>query len=89
MEKFRSITIIFLLAVCVLTSSAQGKSASALLQEGLYAEEIEGDMDKAISIYEQVIEKKSAQDSHKAQALYRLGMCYLKTQNQQRAKAMF
>ncbi|MHC4396410.1 MAG: LamG-like jellyroll fold domain-containing protein [Planctomycetota bacterium] len=89
MEKFRNITIIFLLAVCVLTSSAQGKSASALLQEGLYAEEIEGDMDKAISIYEQVIEKKTARDSHKAQALYRLGMCYLKTQNQQRAKAMF
>lgn len=57
MEKLRNITIIFLLAVSLLSSATQAKSPSLLLQEGLYAEEIEGDLDAAIQIYEQIITK--------------------------------
>jgi len=88
MERFKSITIIVLLASGLFNSAALGKSASALLQEGLYAEEIEGDLDKAIEIYEKVVEK-SKTDRLSAQAMYRLGMCYLKRKDEQRAKAWF
>ncbi len=99
MEKFRSITIIFLLALgvlalvglqfCLAGQSSKAKPASVLLQEALYAEEIEGDIDAAIRIYEQIINDKSAQRSHVAQAMYREGMCYLKQQKDPQAQEMF
>ncbi|MFH1884478.1 MAG: tetratricopeptide repeat protein, partial [Planctomycetota bacterium] len=89
MERLKNITIIFLLAVGLLSSVALAKPASVLLQEGLYAEQIDGDLDAAIRIYEQVIADTSAQRSHIAQAMYRQGMCYLKKQNEQQAKEVF
>ncbi len=89
MEKWKSITIIFLLAVVGLGTVTFAKSSGTLLQEGLYAEEVDGDIDAAIKIYERLIAESSAQRSHIAQGMYRLGMCYLKKQNEQRAKEVF
>ena len=92
MGKFRdiaSIVVICLLAVVLLASSAQARPASVLLQEGLYAEEIEGDLDAAIRIYEQIAADKSAGARYAAQAMYRLGLCYQKKQDYQQAKATF
>ena len=78
MEKLKNITIIFLLAVGLLTSVGQAKSPSLLLQEGLYAEQTEGDLDKAIEIYGQVIAEAGPSQRAAAKATYQLGMCYLK-----------
>ncbi|MCP4612856.1 MAG: tetratricopeptide repeat protein [Planctomycetes bacterium] len=89
MVKWKSIKIVFLLAVVALGSITFAKSAGALLQEGLYAEEVDGDIDAAIKIYEKLIAEGSAQRSHVAQGMYRLGMCYLKKQDEQRAKEIF
>jgi len=89
MEWLKHITIIFLVAVVLPASAAPAKEASVLLQEGLYAEEVDGDLDAAITIYEKIIRDKSAQRSHVAQALYRQGMCYLKKQREQQAKLVF
>ena len=89
MERFKSIKIILFLAVVLITSAALAKSASVLLQEGLYAEEVDGDLDAAIKIYAQVIKDGSGQRSHIAQAMYRQGMCYLKKQQEQQAKLVF
>lgn len=88
MERYKSIKII-LLVVALIASAALAKSASELLQEGLYAEEVDGDLDAAIRIYAQVIEDSSAQRSHVAQAMYRQGMCYMKKQQEQQAKLVF
>jgi len=89
MEKLKSITVIFSLAVGLFTSAALAKPASVLLQEGLYAEEIEGDLDAAIEIYEQIIADESADESAAAQATYRIGMCYLKKGDQIKAAEQF
>ena len=89
MERLKSITIIFLLAVGALGTVTFAKSSSTLLQEGLYAEEVDGDLNAAIEIYEKIIADSSAQRSHIAQAMYRQGMCYLKKQNEQQAKIVF
>ncbi|HUW17709.1 MAG TPA: LamG-like jellyroll fold domain-containing protein [Sedimentisphaerales bacterium] len=78
-----------LLAVTLFTSVAEAKPATVLLQEGLYAEEIDGDLDAAMKIYEEIIGDKSAQNSCVAKAMYRLGMCHIKRQNEQQAKAVF
>jgi hypothetical protein len=89
MERFKSIKIILFLVVALIASAALAKSASVLLQEGLYAEEVDGDLDAAIRIYAQIIKDGSAQRSHVAQALYRQGMCYMKKQQEQQAKLAF
>jgi len=89
MERYKSIKIILLLVVALIAPAALAKSASELLQEGLYAEEVDGDLDAAIRIYAQVIEDSSAQRSHVAQAMYRQGMCYMKKQQEQQAKLVF
>jgi len=89
MEKFKSVTIILFVAVVLIASAALAKSASVLLQEGLYAEEVDGDLDAAIKIYAQIIKDGSAQRSHVAQALYHQGMCYMKKQQEPQARLAF
>ena len=89
MARLKKITIIVLLVGVPLSLAALAKQASSLLQEGLYAEEVEGNLDSAIKIYEQIINDSSAQRSHVAQAMYRQGMCYLKKQQEQQAKSVF
>ncbi len=99
MERLKNITIFFLLAagllssvappVCFAGRSSGAKSSGVLLQEGLYAEQVDGDLDAAIRIYGQIIKDSSAQRSHIAQAMYRQGMCYLKKQDEQQAKDVF
>jgi len=62
-------------------------STSELLQQGLYAEEVEGNLDAAIQNYGQVINNRAAQKNQIAQALYRQGMCYLKKKDEAAARA--
>ncbi|MBN1506234.1 MAG: tetratricopeptide repeat protein [Sedimentisphaerales bacterium] len=69
--------------------AAFAKSAAELLREGLYAEEVEGNLDAAIGIYQQVILDSSAPRNLVAQALYRQGSCYLKKSNEPKARAAF
>ena len=66
-----------------------GGSASVLLQEGLYAEEIEGDLDGAIKIYEQVLAEAKDIEQAAAQATYRIGMCFLKKGDKAKAAEHF
>jgi len=89
MKRLKSIIFILLLAIGLFSTVALAKSAGVMLQEGLYAEEIEGDLDAAIKIYQQIIADPSANRSHVAQALYRQGMCYMKKKDEQQAKAVF
>lgn len=89
MERLKSITIIFLLAIGLLASAAPAKPASVLLQEGLYAEEIEGDLDAAIKIYEQVVVEAKKVQRTAAHATYRIGMCYLKKGQKDKAAEYF
>ena len=89
MARLKVITIIFALVAALLIVGAAAKQASGLLQEGLYAEEVEGNLDAAIAIYGRIISDSSAGRSDVAQALYRQGMCYLKKQQEQQAKIVF
>jgi hypothetical protein len=89
MERCKIISLVCLLAVGLLCSTALSKPASVLLREALYAEQVEGDLDAAIKIYEQIIKDSSAQRSHVAQAVYRQGLCYYKKQDETQARAAF
>jgi tetratricopeptide (TPR) repeat protein len=70
-------------------ASARGQSSSALLEKGIYAEQTTGDLDGAIKIYKQIIDQEKADRPYVAQALYRLGECYLKKGQIKEATAAF
>ena len=70
-------------------STTSAKSPSLLLQEGLYAEETEGNLDKAIGIYQQVIDEAGEIQRLAAKATYQLGMCYLKKGEKEKAAEYF
>ncbi len=89
MKKIGSIILSLLLtAAAMIGNTVSAASTSELLQQGLYAEEVEGNIGAAIKTYEQVIKNSSAPGSHVAQALYRQGMCYLKLKDEPSAKAV-
>ena len=101
METPRSATIGLLLGVVLIAWPVMGEpagrpqgpsaggSASVLLQEGLYAEEIEGDLDGAIKIYEQVLAEAKDIEQAAAQATYRIGLCHLKKGDKTKAASYF
>lgn len=53
-------------------------AAAVLLQKARYAEETEGNLDKAIDLYEQVLSEAAEVERLAAQAAYQLGLCYVK-----------
>ncbi len=88
MKTLKIVTII-LFVFCLFNAAASAKPASVMLREALYTEEVEGNIDAAIKIYEQIINDKSASRENVAQALYRQGMCCQKKKDDAGARAAF
>jgi len=88
MKTLRKIVVcILLVALASAANLASAASTGELLQQGIYAEEVDGNIDSAIQIYGQIITNSAAPGNHIAQALYRQGMCYLKTKDDPAARA--
>jgi hypothetical protein len=85
----KAIVIFLLITFASVVFSAQNKPASVILQEGLYAEEIEGNLDEAIKIYQQIIKDSQQMEQAAAQATYRIGLCYLKKSDTENAAKQF
>jgi Protein of unknown function (DUF3108)/Tetratricopeptide repeat len=67
----------------------QSNSPSELLEKGIYAEETKGDIEGAITIYQQLVADAKANQSLAAKAQLRLGQCLLKKNRQNEAMAAF
>ena len=85
MERFKSTVIVMLLAIGLLAPTVQAKSPARQLQEGLYQEQVSGDLDAAIEIYQKVIVNAAEYKRYTAQAHYRLALCYIKKGEEQKA----
>ena len=74
-------------------SSSGGKFSNktiiSKLHEAIYAEETEGDLDRAIELYQQVIDQAGEVERIAAKAAYKLGMCYLKKDDKESAAKYF
>ena len=89
MKKTGILTLGLLLTILAMSGyPAAAASTSELLQQGLYAEEVEGNMNAAIKTYDQVIKNSSAPGNQVAQALYRQGLCYLKIKDETSARTV-
>lgn len=88
-QKCKVIVIVLLLISVHIAYAASTKPASVMLQEGLYAEEVEGNLDEAIKIYQEVITASQQMEQSAAQATYRIGLCYLKKGDTEQAAKQF
>ncbi|MDH7598525.1 MAG: sugar-binding protein [Sedimentisphaerales bacterium] len=74
--------ILLALVVTILTATAGwAKTPAEAIQEAIFAEEIEGDLVKAMGLYDGLVEDQSAPRSYRARALYRKANCQLKAQD--------
>lgn len=87
--KEAHIFLAVLASVVVVTASAKCESAAILLEKAIYAEETEGDLKKAMGLYEQIVKDDRANRPHVAQALYRLGVCHAKKGQEAKARELF
>ncbi len=70
------------------SDTAQGETKQnliVLMQEAVYAEQTEGDLDKAIGLYQQVIEQAGEVERLAARAAFNMAQCYLKKGDKQTA----
>jgi Tol biopolymer transport system component len=86
--KLRIFLNVFLvLSIFVFLSANIQQTAEQLYQSGIYKEEVEGDLEKAIAIYGQILKNFPENKSTAAKALYHIGLCYEKLGNQEAQKA--
>jgi hypothetical protein len=78
LTALRTIVFATAFAIAPLATQAASPLPSELLEKGIYAEETKGDLDAAISIYQQLVGEAKAGQSLGAQAQFRLGQCLLK-----------
>ncbi len=63
------------------------QTAEQLYQSGIYKEEVAGELEKAIAIYEQILMDFPENKAIAAKALFHIGLCYEKLGNQEARKA--
>jgi len=80
------VAVVLVAGLCEITVA---QSTAELLEKGIYVEETVGDVDKAIAIYERIVEDAHAARPHAAQAYYRLGLCYQKKGKHKEALSTF
>ncbi len=81
--------IIGTMAVAVLCAAARAEEASVLMQEGVYEEDVAGDLDKAMGVYQKIIDNAEAERRYVAEAHFRLGKCCLAKGDRAKAEAEF
>src|SRR6476619_2343716 len=87
--SFTALMVAAAIAIHAPFISAASASPSELLEKGIYSEETKGDLDAAITIYQQVVAEMKAGQSLAAQAQFRLGQCYLKQSKTAESTAAF
>ncbi len=86
--KLQSILAVVFALLLVVASSAYAKqSAGVLFQSGLYQEEVKGDLDAAIKIYERILKDFPKDRPVAAKAQLHIGLCYEKLGTAEARKA--
>ena len=89
MKVLGHILLAALLGLGALAQAVPEKSPAVMLQEALYQEQTEGNLDKAIELYSQVIEQAADVERVAARATYQLGLCHLKKGDTEQAATYF
>jgi Tol biopolymer transport system component len=79
--------ISFIVLVAFVSLGFVQQSAEQLYQSGIYKEDVEGKLEEAIAVYQEIIKKYSQNSAVAAKALLHIGLCYEKLGNQEALKA--
>jgi len=79
-KLWKKVLMVILLGVCLsfAVGFQQTKDPGVLLRAAIEREEVDGDLNGAIDIYQEIIEKFSSNKGIAAQAQLRIGLCYEK-----------
>ena len=81
--------LVLVLGVVAPLCMAASKPVSVELREARYTEEMKGDLDQAIKLYEKIAFNVEADRRYIAEALFRLGTCYAKKGIRDKAEVQF
>ena len=90
MENIKKLVSVLLFSIVCLffstTVTFSQQSSGELYEKALYAEEVKGELQNAIDLYQQLLENNPENKQIAAKALLHQGMCYEKLGNQQAVK---
>ena len=86
-KKIFALLIASMVITALVSSGSIQQSANQLYQSGIYKEDVEGKLEEAIAIYQQIIEKFPNDGPVAAKAWFHMGQCYEKLGNQEAQKA--
>jgi Tol biopolymer transport system component len=76
------------MVIAVIASSGPiQQSANLLYQSGIYKEDVEGKLEEAIAVYQEIIKKFPQDNPVAAKAWFHIGLCYEKLGNREAQKA--
>jgi len=78
MSQINMFFILFLSLLVLFTNLSSQQTAGELFQEALYMEEAEGDMEKAIDLYQKILEQFPKEREVAVKAQLHIGLCYEK-----------
>ena len=87
MKLLSILAVVFALMLVVASSAYAQQKAGVLFQSGLYQEQVKGDLDAAIKVYERIIINFPKNRPVVAKALLHIGLCYEKLGKQEAQKA--
>jgi Tol biopolymer transport system component len=86
--KSRLISVfVMTVSILVFLSGSIQQTAEQLYKSGVYKEEVEGELEKAIEVFEQILADFPENQAVAAKALYHIGLCYEKLGNEEAQKA--
>jgi len=77
----KKVFVLFIAAMAITALLSSGfiqQSANQLYQSGIYKEDVEGKLEEAIAIYQEIIKKFSQEGPVAAKAWFHIGLCYEK-----------
>jgi len=79
-RKIRTLVIGLAVVACpaIRPATAQERPAAVLLEQALHVEHVEGDLERAIALYRELVESRSSAREVKAKAQLHIGLCYEK-----------
>ena len=82
-------TVALCMAIGLILGNYQAfaQTAEELLPKGIQLEEVKGELEKAIEVYQTIVDKFSDNRPIAAKALLHIGLCYEKLGNQEAKKA--
>jgi len=81
------VVLSFVGGAVLLLGSVQQETAKELLEKAIYFEDVQGDLDKAIEVYSEILNNFAQNSEVAARALYRLGWCHERLGNQEARNA--